>query len=497
MRRHLARTISFAIAVNGSVALAQSQPEVIARSTPQPAPVAPVTYRAQKEDKPAAPPVIMDSATVPLPGPTPVGPTMSSPPPLPPGAVLTTVPSSGCGVPTYTGPVGPLPTGVFNGGAACGNRWYISGEYLYWWVRDGGLPALVTTGPITDPVPGVLEPTVIGRNTQVTFGNGSLDTQGRSGARFEFGRWFGACQPWAIEGGFFFLGQRTTAFNASGDGSATSPVIARPFFEANRQLETVEYVNFPGVLRGSIAIQSTSNFYGANIDWRRKLWCNPCFRMDGQLGFRYLNLDEDLDIRENSTFVAGGFTTNTGTTIPIGSTSAVQDAFSVDNDFYGVMMGLVSQWRRGPWSVDLLTRVSLGTTHQTVTIAGGQQVVPASLAPPGNFNGGLLARPSNIGTFDTNAFTVVPEVGLNVGYQFTPHWKVFAGYTFMYWSNVARVGDQVDRTINLSGIPFALQPGQRDNLGRVIPAGETRPLPTNRDTDFWAQGVNVGLQWTW
>jgi hypothetical protein len=326
---------------------------------------------------------------------------------------------------------------------------------------------------------------VLGPGTQVLYGNVSLNTQGRSGARFEIGRWFGACRPWAIEGGFFVLGQRTATFTASGDGAPGSTVVGRPFFEVNRGIENVNVVSGPGIA-GVINVTSTNNFYGAHIDWRRRLTCNPCWRLDGQIGFRYVNFDEDLVIAERSTAVGPPAVS---AAIPVGTTSTITDSFRVNNDFYGGMFGLVSDWQRGPWSVQLWGRVSLGTTTEEVEIAGAQQVVVPG-APTGTFTGGLLARPSNIGRYTAETFAVIPEIGLNVGCQVTQRLRVFAGYSFLYWSNVVRAGDQIDRSVNVAGIPFFPQPP-------AIPAGTPRPAPILKETDFWAQGVNVGLLWTW
>ena len=47
-----------------------------------------------------------------------------------------------------------------------------------------------------------------------------------------------------------------------------------------------------------------------------------------------------------------------------------------------------------------------------------------------------MALPSNIGHYSRDQFSVVPEVGLNVGYQLTRHVSLSAGYTCIYWSNV-------------------------------------------------------------
>ena len=63
---------------------------------------------------------------------------------------------------------------------------------------------------------------------------------------------------------------------------------------------------------------------------------------------------------------------------------------------------------------------------------------------------------------------------------------VFAGYDFLYWSHVARANDQVDTTVDV-----------RNTFPITQVAGASRPMPLLRDTGFWAQGFNVGLQFTW
>jgi hypothetical protein len=44
----------------------------------------------------------------------------------------------------------------------------------------------------------------------------------------------------------------------------------------------------------------------------------------------------------------------------------------------------------------------------------------------------------------------VPEAGIDVGYQLTRHLRAKAGYTFIYWTDVVRPGDQIDPTTNNS-----------------------------------------------
>src|SRR6185436_10139563 len=99
--------------------------------------------------------------------------------------------------------------------------------------------------------------------------------------------------------------------------------------------------------------------------------------------------------------------------------------------------------------------------------------------------GGVFALSSNIERVHRNIFTVVPEAGFNVGYQFTPHIGVQFGYTFLYWSNVVRPGSQVDRTVNPTLVPTDMSYGNF--------TGPARPGLAPQSTDYWTQGLNVGL----
>lgn len=548
MRRLLWSGVGVTLGLSALAASAGDQREVIAVSGTAPAaslgkPVAtpPLKVRAQMGDKPAAPPpatvtpapimpepgaqllpypsnvhtpqatavpygAVPYGAAVPMPGPGfssgPIGAPVAVPAPGCSGGPCGGGPSTGfIGTPCDLGGA-PTPGGWFNNcGGSNGPRWYISGDYLYWWIRDAGLPPLVTTG--TPQGNRVIESGNLNRaidpDTRVLFGNGPIDNQGRNGGKFEIGRWFGQNKPWAIEFGGFFLGDRSTNFRADSNQFGT---LSRPFIVANIPREGVDNFAQPGLLAGSIDITGNSSFYGANVDWRRKLYCGCRFNLDGMVGFRYLNYDENLNIVERSTVIANNVVAPNlnNAPIPLGLTNIITDRFRVDNDFYGGMMGLSSTYHVGRFSLDMGAKVSLGTTHERLTIAGDQVIIyPNGQRFP--FTGGLLTRPSNIGTFSQDKFTVVPEVNFGVGYQLTPHFKFNVGYNFLYWNNVLRVGDQIDRTVNINGIPYFPQTGRAGNTDPVtnqaIPQGPNRPLAILRETDFWAQGISTGLLWTW
>ena len=149
------------------------------------------------------------------------------------------------------------------------------------------------------------------------------------------------------------------------------------------------------------------------------------------------------------------------------------------------------EYRRNRWTVDLRTSVALGTTHERLRVEGDQiRTLPGQ--PPLVLAGGLLALNSNSGRFTRDQFAVVPEVGLNVGYQVTDHLRLFAGYNFLYWSRVIRPGDQIDPVLDINRIPRFVPPGVV-----VPPAPEVRPAVLFRETDFWAQGLLAGVQFNY
>jgi hypothetical protein len=400
----------------------------------------------EKEESPKKEPA--PSATTPLP---------TFPPPTVVAPAVPSAPQMPCGVECF--PAGP----------PFGGRLYGSAEYLLWWIRDAPIPPLVTTSPVASQgilgLPG----------TTVLFGGQNANLDERGGGRFALGYWFDPCCTWAVEGSFFFLGERAGRFGATSDQFA---LLGRPFFNLNTGTEFSEIVTDPNRAFGGIGILLPSQLWGYEANLRKNV-CRGCggyFDLIG--GFRYLDLHEGVNILEMGTVLPGGG--------PFaGSMFSVFDTFNTRNQFYGGNLGAETELRRGRWFVNLRGKVALGVNHQTVSIVGGQAIT----APDGTvsrFRGGLLALPSNIGTFKRDDFAVVPEAGINVGCQIIGGLRAYVGYTFLYWTDVLRPGNQIDRVLNVNQIPNFM-PGP--------PSNQIRPVVPFRDSNFWAQGINFGLEW--
>lgn len=369
-------------------------------------------------------------------------------------------------------------------GYGCFSGLYVRGEYLGWGTRGMEVPALVTSSPQGTPQANA---GVLGENgTVILFGGETFASDLRSGGRLTVGWWFDPCGRLGIEADSFALGDETTDFLGTSDGTT---ILARPFFDVFQGFESASLVGFPGLISGSVGAEHVTSFNGSGVRALYNLCCGDgcgtsvlthCpvhtgFRYDLLVGYRYVRLGDRLAIVEDSTSLdaqaPGAF--------------LIRDLFDTENDFHGVDFGTTLSFCKGCWSLDVLSKVAFGNTHSVTTIDGSTVITENNQST--TFTGGLLAQRTNIGTFENDEFAVVPELGVTVGYQVNPCWRVTFGYSFIYWSKVARAGDQVDRDLN----PNLLPPED------PVATTHLRPEFDFRYTDFWAQGMNAGLEGRW
>ena len=114
--------------------------------------------------------------------------------------------------------------------------------------------------------------------------------------RFVLGGWLDDCRRCGVEASYFFLGTQRTTFSASASGLPGTLALARPFFDVVSGREASELIAFPGVLAGRVAISSASRLWGAEINLRENVRRGPCWQLDVLYGFRYVSLDENLNV---------------------------------------------------------------------------------------------------------------------------------------------------------------------------------------------------------
>jgi len=330
----------------------------------------------------------------------------------------------------------------------------------------------------------------MGPNTKILFGDHNLDYGSFSGARIDAGFWLPQCPVIGLEANFFALQTRSVNFSAFSDPNGDQ-ILGRPVIIVTNGQSPIEQVyldSWPGQSSGGVSVSSNSQFDSWEINVVANLLRTRSLDWDLTVGFRSLDLIENLRIEDVAFPLsnAAGFTF-LGSPVGPPSTLADFDHFRTTNHFYGGQLGSKLVWSEGLVDVGLTAKVALGATQQGINIDGGSVLLTPS-SPPVTAPGGILAQPTNMGLTYRSVFTVVPEVGLNLGYQITPWLRAQVGYTFLYWSDVVRPGNQIDRAVNPSQVPT-----DQTYVGSTgtVPA---RPTLTPQTTDFWVQGINFGLE---
>ncbi len=350
--------------------------------------------------------------------------------------------------------------------ACCGTpSTWVRAEYLGWWTEGMNVPALVTTSPAASG--GVLGQA----GTSILFGDGSLNTDARSGGRFTFGMWFDDCQFRGVEAIYMGLGEKAETFAAS---NADFAVLARPFLNVRTNQQDARLIALAGTVSGNVSVTADTQFQGAEILFRREATRAPGSRLDYLLGYRWTNLKDNLRIDESTLSLAGA--TN-------GVTFDLFDQFNTRNNFHGAEFGLkFDRQVNCLWSLELLGKIAVGNSHMVADVSG-QTLTTAVDNSTSLTSGGLLAQRTNIGTYEHDVFSTVTELGLTLRRQFDCGLEATFGYTLVHWSEVARGGDQIDFGVNTS------------QLGGGARVGEGRPGFLLDMSDFWAQGLSLGLEY--
>ena len=377
--------------------------------------------------------------------------------------------------PTTAAPAGPAPhiPECCPPEQAAGSRLWGGAEYLVWWVQGQRIPALVTTSPTGTPLG---QAGVLGQpGTGILFGDTRISDHARHGVRLTLGTWLDDCRTCGIGGEFFILGDSTGGYSLASQGS---PIIMRPFFNTLTNQHDAEVVAFPGISSGGIEVDSTSQLMGAGL-FTRHLMCEGCFgcgnsyRFESLLGYRYLNLYEEVSITEqvNSTSTVPGAP-------PLGTSFLINDTFRTLNQFHGADVGVLARLTRDRLCFTAQARLAFGWTIRELKVDGFTNIsVPGQPTVP--FPGGLYSV-GKLGETDSTIFSLVPEVRLALGYMLTERACVSLGYNLMWWTGVARAGDNIDVRVNTNQLP--------PPIGPVV-----NQVPSIRDTSIWIQGFTVGL----
>jgi hypothetical protein len=341
-----------------------------------------------------------------------------------------------------------------------------SAEYLLWWIKNGHVPPLVTAGGNGPPgSPG----------TQVLLDSLRFADDVRQGGRFALGYQFETLPFLGVEASSFFLSDRRSD---AGFSSSVYPVLRRPFINAATGMPDSTVVASPGIAAGTVIVGARPSLWGAEANLAAGLVSSDTFHLTALCGFRFLRLEDELKIDEE--FQVAPDVPGFG-----GSRVSVPDEFRTVNRFYGGQVGLKAEARLGLLTFDCCGKLALGQVQQVADLNGELD----RLAADGSTTmipGGLLALHSNSGRHQRDELAFVPEVDLDAGWQLTAHCKLCVGYSLLWVSTVARAGEQIDPVVNVTQFPLVSGAGPLQ--------GPARPAFNFHGTDFWAQGLNLGLE---
>ena len=302
MRKGFLTALAIMLSVAAVAEAQQGQPPL----PPMPEPVpAPATLGVQQLPPPAG--------LTPIPGPLPY-------PAYPPGPVPP-APSSGPIVDPVFVPLHDRPPGLMD----LQQRGWVTLDFLAWWMKPGPSPSpLVTVGSANDSIPGALgQP-----STAVLIGGRNIDYGSFSGARIDAGFWLPWCPNIGLEAAYVGLQQRTIGFSAFSDGNG-DPVIARPVINAQTGTETSYVDSYPGAAIGGATVTSRSTFDTWEINAIFNMLKTQHWSWNAIVGFRSLDLTEDLQIQDIVTPLAAGNFTFLG-----GLRGSAQHPFSITNNFH-------------------------------------------------------------------------------------------------------------------------------------------------------------------
>jgi Putative beta barrel porin-7 (BBP7) len=350
-------------------------------------------------------------------------------------------------------------------------QFWVTAEYVFGWFSGDRMPPLVTTSPS-----GTARASagVLGGPTTTLFGGDQVNDDFRSGGRITAGYWFTPERICGIEAGFLMMESQSSGFAAASDGST---ILARPFLDVTNNQAASALVAFPGSSSGSVAARASSgSLYMANLDLTENIVDLGWFRLDSLFGYRFYRYDEGVRVRQSITNIPSA----------PGTVFSSQDDFSTFNEFHGGDFGLRAQFVWDDFTLGLLTKCAVGSVNRDVKIIGVQQTTAPGFDPVIR-EGGLLALSSNIGDHHGHDWTLLPELGVTLGWQASSNVRLTFGYSVLWFEQIARAGDQIDLNVNPSLFPSA--------TGTAT--GASRPAFLLTRSDLWLQTINVGVEFTY
>jgi hypothetical protein len=366
-------------------------------------------------------------------------------------------------------------------------KYWLDVDYARMWISDVALPPLITSSASGVPLgfAGVL-----GQSTTATrVGGYSLSPNPSSGLFFSAGSWVNSLEDRGLEiNGLFWFGS-TRSFTAFADGSPNSITLARPVIDAGTGRPAAFYTGFAGILAGASSASVGTDLWGVDANCLGRCSISEAISLTLLGGLRTLSFDQAV-VTQDTSIPLGA------TTIPVANAVVVSnpnlaritDSFDATNRFFGGQVGFRTNIDTGRLGLGFGFKIALGSTFQTLDINGRSEAVTPGGQVFASVPGGLLANSANIGRYEHNAFSVVPNIDLRVSYRLCDNLHAFFSYDYLLWNHVLTPAPQISRTVNGGNVPTS----------GVFNAGAGAiGSSTLTQTNFAVNSLLFGLRWTY
>jgi hypothetical protein len=226
-----------------------------------------------------------------------------------------------------------------------------------------------------------------------------------------------------------------------------------------------------------------SRTWGAELNAYWRLGQQPRGRWDLIGGFRYLGQKDQLRWSQSATVLTPGTVAFLGQSAPPPDIVSLRDYLETNNHFFGAQVGVQGRWQTERWLFDVVSKIGLGCTDQSLE-ADGRTLLTDPTGTTLYQPGGLFVPAGRNGGQHRDQLSFISEVNLRLGYRLTPRWTAQLGYTFLFWGDVLRPAGQINPAVDPRTVP--------SNLA-FDPAAPQPTFPLH-STDFWAQGLTLGME---
>jgi hypothetical protein len=344
-----------------------------------------------------------------------------------------------------------------------GQSW-LSASYLLWIIKNQ---------PMSVPV--------AGDGVHTLLGDRSFNDKRVDGFRIDLGTLLDDDRTFGIEVGFLTFFENSPRPTVA----TNTTVLNRPFFDVGTALPGNFPVAVPGSSAGFVTMRPDGFLLGAEINTLYRAFEGEYDFVDFIVGFRNVDLVEKVDVMSATNILTGAGSFN-GQAVTHPGNLVIRDQVRATNVFNGGQIGARFQTGDVGFLFSAYGKVAFGIVNEYSTLNGTSSAAgPALGASPLSVPGGFLVTRDNSGKQSQSHFAVVPEVGVNFGFEITPSIVVGLGYSLLYINNVVRPGDQLSRRVDLRAVPTSptfSAPHAGEQFTRVF-----------NSSDFWAQGLNFSV----